>query len=112
MSQTVPDYQIDPHLRHDFPRQEWWGHQPGHVPLGRPPWLFPARSRPPKRTWRHRPRRVRRRTQAWLWRQQLRLGLWFLRGRLFRDEARALRLILGVVLLICLAQAFLLLLHR
>lgn len=68
----MPDYQIDPHLRHDFshpPPQRYWGDQPGHVPLGPPPWM--RRVRAWFRLWRTRLRHWRRQQGfllgQWLW---------------------------------------------
>jgi hypothetical protein len=111
----MPDYQIDPHLRYDFshpppyggrppglpprlPRQTRYGFQPGHLPLGPPPWL----------------RRLRRRLSLWWLRRQHRLGRWFLSLPLFRhdQQATALQLLILGLLLVVIFQAVLLILFR
>lgn len=91
-------YQVDPHLRHDFPPR--WGHQPGHVPMGRPPWL--------------RPRRWCRRLRLWWRRQQYRLGEWTYNHLPAHPgaETAALQLLIVGLTLIVIFQAAMLVLIR
>jgi hypothetical protein len=116
------NYQIDPHLRHDFshpppyggrppglpprlPRQTRYGYQPGHLPLGPPPWLRRTRARL-RRLWlrlRLRWRRAEYRAGAWLARR--------LHPRDYPVQERAvLHLLILALLLIVLFQAVLLIL--
>ena len=116
-------YQSDPHLRHlhrnfshpppyggrppglppRLPRQTRYGFQPGHVPLGPPPWL--------RRTsaW-FRLRRTRLR--AWWRRQESRLGQWLSRHLPYHPEAQtaALQLLVLALTAVVLFQAVLLVL--
>lgn len=95
----MPDYRIDPHLRHDFPRRSrslWW--------LSRR-WLFPSRSRSPlwyerRWSWRHRWRRLRRR----LWTGQVRAGWWL------NLHLPPLQVLLAILLGVALLEALLLVL--
>jgi hypothetical protein len=106
---TMPDYQIDPHLRHDFspppplPRQTRYGYQPGHVPLGPPPWLRRTRA------W-FRLRRTRLRT--WWHRREYRLGRWLSRRLPYHPgaETAALQLLVLALTAVVLFQAVLLVL--
>ena len=79
---------------------QWWGHQPGHVPLGRPPWLSRWLSR--SRWW----------SPVWWWRwSQLRLVRWFFRRGMFPplDEILTLRLLVLGLTVVVILETFLLL---
>jgi hypothetical protein len=107
-------YQIDPHLRHDFPPLSslpptpnyYLGEYRGdHPPSwgGRPP-------RPPRP--RSSPRRMWRRLALWWRRQEYRLGQWLSRHLPYRPEAQtaALQLLVLALTAVVLFQAVLLVL--
>lgn len=75
-----------------------WGHQPGHLPLGPPPWL----------------RRTRRRLSLWWRRRMFRLArcLWERLPQGGSVETAALQLLIAGLTLIVLFQSALLVLLR
>lgn len=119
---TMPDYQIDPHLRHDFS-------PPPPPPLSSLP-PSPRSSFDPPPPWSSRPSSSRRwlrfrwsslrqrlrRLRWWLFLVQYRAGSWIV-SRLsapFRhdQQAMALQLLILALLLIVLLQALLLILFK
>jgi len=92
-------------MKYDFPpqRQTRWGHQPGHLPLGPPPWLRRPRARL---------RQLRARLRLWQarWGQAILDRLWGLPHQRADPEGASLRVLITGLLLIVLFQMGLLLL--
>lgn len=97
-------YQAHP-MKYQFPRerQTRYGFQPGHLPLGPPPWLRRWRSR--LRLW-----RVRFRLRQARWGQAILDRLWGLPHQRADPEGASLRVLITGLLLIVLFQMGLLLL--
>ena len=114
----MPDYRIDPHLRHDFSkpppqrRHPPWSSRPHPNPPPSPPPYHPPPFQTPRASTRGLLRYWWRQLRLWLLRREVRWGQWWVQRlpRSLQEEAVALRLLVLALTLVVLLQGVLLVL--